>query len=71
MLLSTLILTVRKVIFNNFIYSTQIDFLYFYIQSEIKGDNTLSIYNKKDQLLDEYSLEYDIIRYKCIEICDR
>lgn len=31
MLLSTLILTVRKVIFNNFIYSAQSDFLYFYI----------------------------------------
>lgn len=51
-------------------YEFRDDFLYFYIQSEIKGDNTLSIYNKKNQLLDEYSykaiddikeINYDII----------
>ena len=54
-------------------YEFRDDFLYFYIQSEIKGDNTLSIYNNKDQLLDEYSykaiddikeLNYDIILNK-------
>ena len=28
-------------------------------------------YKKFEKLLDKYSLEYDIIRYKCIEVCER
>ena len=28
-------------------------------------------YKKFEKLLNKYSLEYDLIRYKCIEVCKR
>ena len=34
-------------------------------------DENNRVYKKFEKLLDKYSLEYDIIRYKCIEICER
>ena len=34
-------------------------------------DENNRIYKKFEKLLDKYSLEYDIIRYKCIEVCER
>ena len=34
-------------------------------------DENNRVYKKFEKLLDKYSLEYDIIRYKCIEVCER
>ena len=34
-------------------------------------DEDNRVYKKFEKLLDKYSLEYDIIRYKCIEVCER
>ena len=34
-------------------------------------DENNRVYKKNEKLLDKYSLEYDIIRYKCIEVCER
>ena len=34
-------------------------------------DENNRVYKKFEKLLDKYNLEYDIIRYKCIEVCER